>query len=428
MRSLPLILAVLPVTLAGQALGLPPSASTATCDEYPEVTCTGVNAVVNADVCQLAIDTRDQLGALLNLGRKWRFPVHIRIVMPDDPASGKIHGERVAVTAAKKTMMLEAAVPASDPDARAFIQRQFITALLWEKFFAGTQSFDAKTNLAVVPLWLIEGLNEWVRDDPGRDREEIVRRAATLHRAPSLSEVTGWADISPDRLLGLYQRAFCYYLLSSLIHGEAKRADFQQWLATFSGGNPAPANFLFPDEANWQRELLEAPARSHELLYTWEESSTALADEEAIAIPAKKPEDARLGTLDTVLAFPRSEDFTAALEKKIFDLTALELRVHPSWRPVVEFYRFGLSSVLANRPQEAEKYLRQAQQRRRAEAGYHQKLIDYVNWFEVTKNYAGNVSRFESYFSTARAMERAQGDTTKPNPIRAGLIQVESQL
>jgi hypothetical protein len=424
-----LLLPGLAVMTALSARGQVPAAvSTAECEQYPEVTCTSTDAGVNADICQLATDTRGQLGPLLKLGAAWRFPLHIRVVMPDDPLAGTIHEERVAVTATKKNMILEAMLPSSDPDAKAFLQRQFVTVLLWEKFFARTSSFDSHTNLGVVPVWLIEGLNEWISDDPGRDREEIVRRAATIHRAPTLKEITGWEEISQDRLLGLYQRAFCYYLVNSLVHGETKRADFQQWLATFSGDDPAPADFLFPNEENWQQLLLEAPARSHELVYTWDESATALSDAEAIAIPAKKAAETRICTLDTVINFPRDDALTAALQKKVFDLTALELRVHPSWRPIFALYRFGLVALIGNRPDQAQKYFTEAQRQRTAETAYHEKLTDYVNWFEVTRDYAGHTSRFNSYFSTARALERAQADPNRPNSIRADLIQVESQL
>jgi hypothetical protein len=405
-----------------------PTRSTAVSELYPQVSCTGTDANVNVKILQLAEDARDQLGSVLRLGNTWRFPVRIEVVMPDDPLADKIHEERATVTVQDKTMILDAAVPFSDPDAKAFIQRQFVTALLWEKFFASTHSFDTHTNLAVVPVWLIEGLNEWLDDDSGRDREAIVRRAALTHRAPTLNEITGWQDISQDRLLGLYQRAFCYYLINSLIHRGAQRDNFQQWLATFSSPNPTPARYLFPTEAGWQRQLLDAPERSHDIIYTWDESVAALSAAETISVPAKKAADARIYTLDEVAAVPRDSNLVATLQQKNFDLTALELRIHPSWRPIVALYRFGLTAIINDKPIQAKNYLAEARRRRAGEMAYHQKLTDYVNWFEVTKDFAGHTSHFDSYFSTAQAMERVQADPARPNPIRADLIQVESQL
>jgi hypothetical protein len=407
---------------------LPPIPATAVSQPYPGLTCTGTNAGVNADVLQLAADTRSELAPILNLGPHWRFPVHIDVVMPDDPAAGKIRQERVAVTLAAGTLNLEAALPGNETGAREFIQRQFITALLWEKFFANTTSFDTKTDLAVVPLWLVVGLGEWLSEDNDRSRQEIVRREARIQRAPTLKDIMSWQAISTDRLLGLYQRAFCFYLVNSLIHGEAKRVTFQQWLETFAGPDPASATYLFPTEAAWQQELQDAPERSHDIVYTWDETSTALADAETILVPSRQPGDARICTLDNVLEFPVDTGLKIALPKKIFDLTALELRAHPSWRPILASYRFGLNALMQGQAKQAQKFIQQAQQARVRETEFHSRLTDYVNWFEVTKDFQGVSSPFEGYFSTAKAMEEVQADPAKPNPLRADLIHAESRL
>ena len=407
---------------------LPAIPSTATSELYPGVTCTGTNAGVNADVLQLAADTRAELVPILGLAGTWRFPVAMHVVMPDDPLAGKIREQRVAVTLAHDTLNLEGAVPASDSNAREFIQRQFVTALLWEKFFVRTKTFSTKTDLGVVPMWLVVGLSEWLKEDSSRDREEIVRRAARIQRTPSLRDIVDWQEISPDRLLGLYQRAFCFYLVDSLIHGEEKRANFQDWLATRSGPNPLEATLLFPSEGAWQKELLQASSRSHDILYSWDETSTALADAQAILIPSQQLGGARICTLDNVLDFPVDAGLKMTLPKKIFELTALELRSHPSWRPIIASYRFGLSALMAGRGDQARKFVIQAQELRKQEAAVHAKLTDYVNWFEVTKDYAEGGSRFQDYFSTAKAMEAVQADPGRPNPIRAELIHAESQL
>ena len=413
---------------AAQDDAAPTVASTAVSELYSEVSCTSTNAGVNADLLEMAADTRDQLGSILGLGNQWRFPVHIVVVMPDDPLAGKVKEERVMVNGTKNSLSIEAALPSSDPDARTFVQRQYVTALLWEKFFAKTHSFDTQTRLDVVPLWLIVGLNEWLFPDSGMDREAVVRRAALAQRAPSLDEITSWQEISDDRLLGIYQRAFCYYLVNSLIHTGEKRANFQQWLNTFPNSDFASAKLLFPTETGWQQQLLQAPARSHDLVYTWEDSATALASAETIAIAGAKPADTHLCTLETVLSAPRDKPLVDALQKKIFDLTALELRAHPSWRPILAEYRFGLTALVNNEPVQARALIRQAVARRSAEMAYRQKLTDYVNWFEVTKNFAATPSRFEMYFSTAQEMGQVQADPDHPNPIRADLIKEESRL
>ena len=405
----------------------PESAPTVTSDQYSQVTCTGTNPAVVSDILQLAADSRDSLGPLLELGRTWRFPVHITVV---DRAGGAAPRESISAVTDGQTLRIEAALPSDDPDARAFVQRQFVTALLWEKYFAPGTAFTTQTRLDVVPLWLVEGLREWLNDDPEHNRDEIVKRAALAQRAPTLAEVTSWQDLSDDRLLALWRQAFCYYLVDSLIDRPSRRANFQQWLASFTGRNPRPAAWLFPTEMGWQRELLDAGDRSRSLVYSWDESAAELTAEEMIALPkGKNGDDTRLCTVETISTFPRSKEIDEAIEKKILQLTALQLRVHPSWQPIIELYRFGLTALVRdNDPKRAADYLHGAHVRRAAEIDFHSKLTDYINWFEVTQNMPIEVSHFRSYFEVAQQLDKVQADPSHPNPLRNDLLRVESRF
>lgn len=404
--------------------------STATSELYPQITCTATNAGVASDVIQLAESTRDQLGPLLQINSViWRFPVHIRVVLPDDPLAASVMQSSVKVVPNGKILSIEALVLSTDPLLREFVQRQFVTALLWEKFFTPSQIFDATTRLDVAPLWLTEGLREWLNEDPDRNRESIVKRSAQTKRAPSLEDITSWRELSDDRLMGLWQRAFCYYLVNSLVRPGSKRNDFQLWISTVSGPNPTAASLLFPTEAGWQRELLASPERSRDIVYTWDESMTDLAAAETIAITAKKTPDTHISTLETILSFPPSKELDEAVKKKIFDLTALELRADSNWRPIIALYRFGLTALTEEHDRKkAQKLLAQAQQLRTQQIADHQKLLDYMNWFQVTQNYSSGSTAFRNYFQTAAQMENAEADPRHPNPIRANLLHVESQL
>ena len=423
-------------TPADETPAFPPDvAATVTCDQYSEVTCTGTKAQMISDVTQLAIDTRDGLAPILKLGAAWRYPVHIVLI---DPAPGRpAPPEQVGVTTDGKSLRLETSTSSADPNAREFIQRQFVTALLWEKYFKPDQVFTTQTRLDVAPLWLVEGLRESLNDDPEHNREEVVKRAALADRAPTLAEVTGWTDLSTDRLLGLWQRAFCYYLVECLTHKQARRADFQGWLASITGPNPRSAAWLFPTEMGWQRELLQAGDRGRGLVYGWDESAAQLTAAEPLALPPARapgkkradPTDTRLCTIETVASFPRTPEMDRAITQKIFDLTALELRAHPSWQPVIELYRFGLTALVRdNDPKRAADYLHQAHVRRAQEMELHEKLVDYANWFEVTQNMPVGASHFSSYFQVADQLNRVEANPAHPNPLRAGLLKVESEF
>jgi hypothetical protein len=407
----------------------PDMVTTTTCEAYPQVTCTGENPEVVSEILQMATDTRETLGPLLRLGRTWRYPVHILVVRPDSPLADKVKGEETSVIADGNTLRIEAALPSSDLNPREFIQRQFVTAILWEKYFKPGMKFTSSTRLDMVPIWLVEGLREWLNEDPDHNREETVKRAALAKRAPTLAEVTSWQEISDDRLLGLWQRAFCYYLVDSLLHKDERRVDFQEWIDSITGPNPSSAIRLFPTEMGWQRELLEAPGRSRDIVYTWDESAAELAAAETIVLPkGKEADDARVCTIETVSAFPRTPEVANAIGKKIFDLTALELRAHPSWRPIISLYRLGLTALINDKdPKHAADYFHQANLQRATEMNNHQKLVDYTNWYEVTNSPAES-SRFSAYFRTAEELDKAEPDPAHPNPLRARLLKVEAEF
>jgi len=419
-----------PFVVAGRLLAddgaVVPTVSTTASQTYPQVTCTSTDPAICADALQLAEDTRYQLAPLLKLGPVWRFPVRIHVVTPDDPLSARVHEEGVAAIIVDKTMEIDLVLPSSDPEAREAIQRQYVTAMLWEKFFAPDQVFDSQTHLDVVPIWLIEGLREWLNEDPDCVREAVVKRAALCGRAPTLAEITGWHELSSDRLYGLWQRAFCYYLVNSLVKVGPHRANFQQWLASLPGANPASPNYLFPTESDWQRELFQSPERSLELVYTWEQTADQLDESQTFALALPGEKNVVIRTLDDVSSLPHDQVVLEAIDQKTRVLINLELRAHVSWRPIIALYRFALAGYIANKdPVQTQQLFEEAHQRREAEIANHQKIIDYVNWFQVTHD-DNSTSHFSSYFSLADELDRAQA--TRPNPIRTSLLQVESQF
>jgi len=276
----------------------------------------------------------------------------------------------------------------------------------------------------------VEGMREWLNEDTDHNRENIVRHAVERHLAPTLSEVTGWTELSGDRLLGLWQRAFSYYLVDSLVKPGDRRADFQQWLHESDGiTTPAPGQLHFPTEQAWQRELDDATNRSRALVYTWSESQAELSQDETISFADSKDAPVQTCTLDTVVNRPRTPVLVDALKQRVFVLTELQLRAHPGWQAILEVYCSALTALInGDNPAQAKKLFELAHKLRVAEVDFHQKLLDYANWFEVTKDLSGDTTHFQSYFDTAKEMERIEADPAHPNPIRANLLQIESEL
>jgi len=180
----------------------------------------------------------------------------------------------------------------------------------------------------------------------------------------------------------------------------------------------------------WQRELFQSATRGRNLVFTWDESSAELTADETIALPkGKNGEDTQLCTIETVATFPRSKEMDKAINDKVLQLSALQLRVHPSWQPIIELYRFGLTALIRdNDPTRAAQYIHEAHVRRAAEMDFHNQLTDYVNWYEVTQNAPTEASHFRSYFQAAQELDKVQADPEHPNPIRANLLKVESEF
>jgi hypothetical protein len=405
----------------------PAPVPTSRSNDYSEVSCSSNDAVACADTLQLAAETRDSLTTVLKLGSSWRFPVHIHVVTADDPLAATIHGEAAQVLLVDGGMTIDAYVPLEDPDAREFIQRQYVTAMLWERFFAGTKKFDQNTQLDIVPLWLMEGLREWANEDPTHNREAIARRALQNQTAPSLAEVIHWKTLSGDRLFGLWQRAFSFYLVDSLLRETARRDDFQQWLDSYSSPSGG-GNLHFPTEANWQQELADAAARSRNAFYTWQETLDELTTDEAITYADSKDAKVQNRAIDSVADRELTDGLRQALAQKIDQLTQLERHAHPGWHSTLEAYRAALASLLRGDDEHAPRQLAEAHALHDAEIANHQKLVDYLNWFEVTRDFGTDSSRFNRYIATSKQLEATAPDPAHPSPLRTKLQHIESQL
>ena len=405
----------------------PTPVPTSRSNEYSEVSCSTNDAIACADTLQLAAETREALTNVLKLGSSWRFPVHVHVITADDPLAATIHREAAQVLLVDGGMTIDAYVPLDDPDAREFIQRQYVTAMLWERFFAGTKTFDQNTPIDIVPLWLKEGLREWANEDPTHNREAIARRALQNQTAPSLDEVIHWKTLSDDRLFGLWQRAFSFYLVDSLLRDTARRDDFQEWLDSYS--SPGGGGHLhFPTETNWQQELADAAARSRNAFYTWQETLDELTADGTITYADSKDAKVQTYALDSVAAKELTEGLRQAMAQKIDQLTQLERHAHPGWHSTLEAYRAALASLLRGDEEWAPRQLAEAHALHDAEIANHQKLVDYLNWFEVTRDFGGDSSRFARYMATSKQLEAAAPDPAHPSPLRTKLQHIESQL
>ena len=129
-----------------------PAIATSASTTYPEITCTSIDGAACADTLQLASDTREELTDPAQAGADMAFsspPSMCSRRTIHSPRKSTARPRRVFVNGS--TMRIEAVVPVDDPGAREFVQRQFVVALLWERFFVKTAKFDGNTRLDVRP-------------------------------------------------------------------------------------------------------------------------------------------------------------------------------------------------------------------------------------------------------------------------------------
>ena len=88
---------------------------------------------------------------------------------------------------------------------------------------------------------------------------------------------------------------------------------------------------------------------------------TSSPESRSSRFPPRRASDPKVCTLDTVVHYPYDDKMAAILQQKLIDLTGLELRAHPSWHPILELYRSGLSTLInLKNPEEAQKLISQA--------------------------------------------------------------------
>ncbi len=407
------------------AVLVPPSVCTTSSNFYPQITCASTDPRVNQVVLDIAYDARSQLAPLLGLGNDWRFPVHLHIITTQDPDFERVKTPTLTVSTSGPTLVIDSWLPVTDPLLREQVQRRFVLALLWEATFKDQTKFDGNTKLDVVPNWAVEGLREELNEDDQHQREAIVARAFRSNRAPKLQEIAGWNPLSDATLLGGWQRAFCYYIVKTLTDSQDRQVGFRQWLQALAHGNPQAFEFL-PSELAWERELMKAEADSEPVTYSWTSTLQKLRAQK-ILLAKKDQRKPRTFLLDD-LASPElthTPELTQEMQDEYTQLTGLQARAHPSWQEAVSAYRQAVFAWLQNaKPDTMTEILTKARGLADEQVAEHQRLTDYLNWFEVTHSYGR--PQFQKYFQSVQEADKTNSD--KPDPLRDNLLNFEKNL
>jgi hypothetical protein len=161
-------------------------------------------------------------------------------------------------------------------------------------FRDSTKTFD-KTRISTRPGLAGRGFARMAERRPRAQSRKHRPKSGPEPAAPTLAEVTGWQRAERRPPAGTLAALLLLLPGRQPDHVRTQAGPiFSNGSPRLSGPNPASAQFLFPTEAGWQRELAEATQRSRDIVYSWDETVAELAAAEVIAIPADKPSDTRI--------------------------------------------------------------------------------------------------------------------------------------
>ncbi|MCS7063145.1 MAG: hypothetical protein NZM04_03710 [Methylacidiphilales bacterium] len=283
--------------------------------------------------------------------------------------------------------------------------RQIVSILIYEKALTRFIPFEPGDYLPALPLWLNEGLTQTLFDKRHDTWTAIVVRAYRIGRSPSLKDILGWKELSPDTLFRAWQQAHVYHLVCWLTQDSMTRAEFQrqlmQYIPRVLGSRGSSVPWPNPErlEPLW-KDYLKGLQRPSDIILTWDQTAAELMRLQKVVLQNSDGSTPVLTTLDRLheaLEHPAAE---GAIREKIRALIDLELRAQFAWRPVVASFREALEGLILSREAGADYLERLAQAKAWAQRMQEHRdgLNDYLNWFEVSHLPAMPERTFGSYF------------------------------
>lgn len=386
----------------------------------------------NSDELNLALisfstEARQKLQPLLGLSNEWKHRILIRIESGGDPR----HAQPPSLSAIVRRKKLDFQITARIPPALSTedFMRVLVTAFIYEKLIEQREEIKVDDTLPAVPLWLSEGVLQFLRNDATRNSfDRVVKRAAESGRAPGWNDINTWTELKSTTLDRIWQQAFSYFLVKGLTHETEDRNRFQSWLAE-TGKSSATEIQLPPamaDDAWWFRQIASAKAGYPEIVLTWEETERAI--KVARQCQLTDPQTGKMDSfeLSEIEKHRENTKLPELIHQKIVELTGLEARAHFAWRPVLAHYRQALMTFgSASRPG-FEEWMKRAVDEEKWIKERNTAIDDYLNWFEVTHATSRSESAFSHYFNLQKEIENF--DTRQADPFHSEIVKVEAGL
>ncbi|MDR0532917.1 MAG: hypothetical protein LBH01_03090 [Verrucomicrobiales bacterium] len=257
----------------------------------------------------------------------------------------------------------------------------YLQALVWSRNVVVKDG-----SLSEPPFWLSEGLTQLMMKSRHDTYAKIVANYQKLQRLPSLEKVQEWSGFSDDFLESRWQQAFAYWLVRLATAEAASKQALVLWLS--SGNYAQDHSFLDPNPQNesWWESSISTPLQSFKY-YGWDKTVELLNQLKQIdvVLKASKPGESDQPKTVTIrdLPSPKLLKSVEPVHTRIDQLGDLQLKGHPAWSKIIEFYRLSLQLWLSDNQVEYKKCIANTEKQETDVNKYMSMVGDYMDWVTV---------------------------------------------
>lgn len=348
----------------------------------------------------------------------WQMPIVLSLdPSGPNPPAAPVTISLVVTPAGPK---VDVAVRIGDDPGKIVLQRQIIRALLLEMAHRDRMPIKSGTPCPEAPWWLTEGIMQLTRNRGGAQDSDVFKSIVNTEKLPALEKFISQPPMHLDDAAGIVDRACSMALVDALLHLPNGPENLGRFVRAWPDSTANPFGALakhFPtltgspqSLAKWwtlQLASLARPDQWRSLPPPAAEAELAAAIELDIAID-KTGKTARytLADFDKYLRLPAAKQALRVAQLKIVTLSS---KADAFYRPILAEYEEIIRLLAAGKTKGIAARLTEIQNYRKTILARHEKITDYLNWYEATQT-RGITGEFDKYL---RAVERL---TPKPGP------------
>ena len=393
----------------------------------------GTEIALRGAICDLAERTKRDLLDLLDQRDAWATPI---IINAQYPQANLPELPRLAVSLGQTGfgLKLQLDLTIDAEISRPEVRRELLRALLLELIYRGESSIPAGTVYVSPPDWLLDGVPAEQSDLP---LERVSNLLALPVAASSVMPIEKFLQQKPQLLDApgrLLYRAYAMALVDLLRRAPGGPARLTRLIAGLRSASNDPMAELrkhFPEmfpvghgaAKSWERQIgWLAAGLPYQLLTAAETGrrlNAALRLEFADGGSVKSYD---LGEFSKFLKHPSAERILARLAH---DLSQLEIRANPIYRPIISEYGKVTALLTRGKTKGLALRLERLRSARQTTAKQIRGIDDYLNWFEATR-LRGPSGAFVDYLKAAESAVRPP--QSKRDPISIYLDALETQF